>query len=153
MVMNDIKVMVVENNQIDMSVITEALTAADIDYIAVGNSRDALSVALKYKPTIAILDTYMPDLSGEEVRKQLHTHPATSNIKVIFLSAAESIDDTLFGLNLHVSAYFKKGVRIGQIINSINAIDGATKLRGSVNSFASMSKVLNDKYSNICALH
>ena len=151
--MSKLKVMVVEDNAIDMSVITNALDAACIEYRAVGSSADALQTAIDYQPSIAILDLSMPELSGRQVRRQLHTNPLTSTIKVIFLSASNSVDDVIYGLNVHVSAYFKKGVKIGQLINSISAIDGTTNIRASVNAFASSNQRMADKYAVICASH
>ena len=148
--MSKMRVMVVEDNEIDLTVITGALTAAGIEYKAVAKSTDALRVALEYKPTIAILDMNMPELSGKEIQEQLKTHPMTSHVKIVFLSASESIDDVVYGLNLQASAYFKKGVKIGQVISSINAIDGTSRIRSSINDFASYNKRVAEKYSSIC---
>ena len=151
--MSNLRVMVVEDNEIDMSVITAALDAAGIEFLAVNDSKNALKAAIEFQPSIAILDLNMPKFSGKQVREQLHTHPMTSQIKVIFLSASDSVDDVLYGLNVHASAYFKKGVKIGQVINSINAIDGTTKMRASINTFAATNQRLANKYITMCANH
>ena len=133
---HDIKVMVVEDNDLDMSLVTSALEADGIDYLAIKDSTKALEAAIKYQPSIAILDLNMPEVDGREVRKQLHTHPLTSHVKIIFLSASDSVEDVLYGLNVQASAYFKKGVRIGQLINSIVAIDSTAKLKKSIDTYA-----------------
>tara|TARA_R110002124_G_C8941038_1_gene512686 strand:- start:380 stop:862 length:483 start_codon:yes stop_codon:yes gene_type:complete len=149
--MTNMRVMVVEDNEIDLTVITTALVAAGIEFKAVSKSTDALQVALEYKPSIAILDMNMPELSGRELQEQLRMHPETTLVKIIFLSASESIDDVVYGLNLQASAYFKKGVRIGQVISNINAIDGTSRIRSSLNDFASYNKRIAEKYSSICS--
>ena len=149
--MTNMRVMVVEDNEIDLTVITTALVAAGIEFKAVAKSTDALQVALEYKPSIAILDMNMPELSGRELQEQLRTHPETTLVKIIFLSASESIEDVVYGLNLQASAYFKKGVRIGQVISNINAIDGTSRIRSSLNDFASYNKRIAEKYSSICS--
>ena len=148
--MDNIRVMVVEDNELDMEVITSALENADIEFVAVSKSTDALKVALEYKPSMAILDMNMPELNGKEVQAQLHTNPATSEIKTVFLSAEGNLGEVIYGVNVQASAYFKKGVQIGQLISSINAIDGTTKIRTSIDNFAALNRRMVEKYNNIC---
>lgn len=148
--MDKIRVMVVEGNEVDMTVITNALIAADINYLAVPESTMALQAAIRYKPSIVLLDMDIPECDGKEVQRQLRTHPDTANIKIILLSATASKEDIVYGLSLQASAYFKKGVRIGSIIESINAIDGTTKLRATVDEFGAYNKRMVDKYAKIC---
>jgi CheY-like chemotaxis protein len=143
---NELRVMVVEDNEFDMTVITSALDAAGIDYKAVSDSREVLQVAIEYKPSIAILDIQMPEFNGKQVREQLLTRPETSHIKVIFLSASDSAEDVLYGLNLHFSGYFKKGVQIGHVIDSVMAIDCVTNIRKSINEYSHISQRIANKY-------
>ena len=146
---NELRVMVVEDNESDMALITMALEAADISFIAVSDSREALEAAIAYKPSIAILDVQMPELDGRQVRQQLDTHPETSHIRVIFLSAAERAEDVLYGLNLQFSGFFQKGVQIGHVIDSIMALDCATNIRASVNVFSHVSQRIANKYETL----
>lgn len=151
--MSNLSVLVVEDNETDMAVITGALDASGISYLAVSNSKEAVEAAIRFNPRIALLDMNMPHLDGRELSELLQTNPLTSHIKIIFLTASENIDDVLFGVKVHASAYFRKGVPMRDLLDSIVSIDFATALREDVNEFHAFNKTLSAKYENICARH
>lgn len=151
--MIDLSVLVVEDNEMDMAVITEALKSANIEYIAVSNSHDAIEAAIKHKPRIALLDMHMPHIDGKELCEILQTNPLTSNIKIIFLTASASVDDILFGVNVHAAAYYIKGVPMRELLNRIISIDFATAMREEVNQYQRFNNSIADKYQRICELH
>lgn len=150
--MNDVSVLVVEDNQFDMTIITEALKAAEIEYIAVHNSVDAIEAAIKHQPSIALLDLNMPVIDGRELCETLQKEPKTNHIKVIFLTASDRAEDILFGVRMH-AAYYVKGVSIQSLIKGIKGIDFAVKLEEEVTSYQNLNHALHNKYNRVCELH
>ena len=51
------------------------------------NGKEALSIALKQRPDLIILDVVMPDLYGSEVCQRLRKQPKTAHIPVVILTA------------------------------------------------------------------
>jgi len=152
-IVNKLKVLVVEDSPIEMLIITTALDSAKIDYVAVSNSADAMEAAITHKPGIALLDMNMPGIDGRELCELLQTNPLTSHIKVVFLTASESVDDILYGVNVHAAAYCIKGISAHELLNHIISIDFATGLRAEVNQFQQFNKHLVNKYEKICSIH
>jgi len=146
--MTGLKVMVVEDNEFDMHVITEALKYAKINYFALTDPKEALQRAIDEQPGIAVLDMSMASMNGKALCKALQTHPATSHIKIIFLTASDSIDDVLFGVNVHAAAYYRKGVPMKELLNKIVTIDFASNLRERVTEFSQYNKNLLQRYEN-----
>jgi signal transduction histidine kinase len=61
-------------------------------------------------PQLLILDVMMPGMSGIDVMRALRENPETENIPVIFLSADDSEQTQLEGLNLGADDYLTKPV-------------------------------------------
>jgi len=53
-----------------------------------------LSAAQEFKPDLIFLDIMMPDVSGEEVIRQLKADPNVKSIPVVFLTAIVTKDDS-----------------------------------------------------------
>ena len=61
-------------------------------------------------PSIILLDVMMPDLSGFEVCRRLKSHPQTSSIPVIFVTAMGEISNEAMGLSLGAVDYIHKPI-------------------------------------------
>jgi DNA-binding response OmpR family regulator/HPt (histidine-containing phosphotransfer) domain-containing protein len=76
------------------------LTAAD--------GEEALRLAVRSKPDLAILDRMMPGLDGVAVLQQLRANPETRAIPIMFLTAMRQERDILEGFRLGVADYVIK---------------------------------------------
>ncbi len=88
-------VLVVENDEDSREGLAEAMRGAGVRVLAVGLGREGLRFARELMPDLVLLDHTLPDLSGEEVCRDLRLHAATSGIPVVIVSASpESIGNT-----------------------------------------------------------
>ncbi len=53
----------------------------------------ALDGAMSFKPDMMLLDVMMPDIDGGEVARQIKANDATTDIQVVFLTAAVTRDE------------------------------------------------------------
>lgn len=150
--MNEVSVLVVEDNESDMKVITGALRDAGIAFLAVKNSVEALEAIERFKPSIALLDLNMPELSGRALCKIIKSNPKTRHIEVIFLTASDRKEDVLFGVKMH-AAYYVKGVSMAELIKGIRGIDFAVHLEDEIDEFQKLNLNLHNKYQQVCELH
>ena len=70
------------------------------------NGREGLSMALTSDYDLLIVDWLLPGLSGVEVCRQFRKE--SSEIPVIFLTAKDTLDDVIFGLESGANDYIKK---------------------------------------------
>jgi len=54
----------------------------------------AIPAAREFKPDLIILDVMMPDMGGDEVSAQLREDPQLSGIKIIFMTAIVTHEET-----------------------------------------------------------
>jgi CheY-like chemotaxis protein len=73
--------------------------AEGYNVIEAHNGRTALDLARRHRPQVMLLDVHLPDINGLEICRQIKTDPATSDIKVVQLSATtKSHRDQLYAL-------------------------------------------------------
>ncbi len=77
----------------------------DVDTAA--SAEEALALDLPAYGLV-LLDIMMGGMSGTELAKRLRTTPATADIPIIFLTAKDSDDDMVAGLNLGADDYIAK---------------------------------------------
>lgn len=81
----------------------------------------ALSLDLK-KYALILLDIMMDGMSGVEMAEVLKKRPDTSDIPIIFLTAKDSDDDMVSGLNLGADDYISKPYSIKNVLARIAAV-------------------------------
>jgi DNA-binding response OmpR family regulator len=80
---------------------------------------EALESIQKSPPDLVILDLGLPKLSGEAVVSEIRKHH--SDLRVIILSAKDTINDVVQGLNLGADDYLTKPFRADELIARIKA--------------------------------
>ncbi|HZV53295.1 MAG TPA: two-component system response regulator [Rhodocyclaceae bacterium] len=82
---------------------------------------EALRVAASApKPDLVLLDVMMPDMDGHDVFRHLRGNPATEDIPVIFVTAMDSMEDEMRGLELGAVDYITKPLRPPVVLARIN---------------------------------
>lgn len=77
-------ILIVDREPSDHTVIAEILTQRGCRLLEVNNSKEALRIAQREKPEIAIVDLLTPSLDRSQFMRQLRSDPAIARIPVIF---------------------------------------------------------------------
>ena len=72
------------------------------------DGQEALALALREHPDLALLDVTMPKLDGCEVTRRLRAHAETAQMPVVLLTARVQDDDVERGLAAGATAYVRK---------------------------------------------
>jgi CheY-like chemotaxis protein len=72
------------------------------------DGEEALALALREQPDLALLDVTMPKLDGCEVTRRLRAHAETAEMPVVLLTARVQDDDVERGLAAGATAYVRK---------------------------------------------
>lgn len=81
------KVLIVEDNELNMKLFHDLLEAHDIQTIETSNGHDVLDLARENKPDLIIMDIQLPEVSGLEVTKWLKNDEELKTIPVIAVTA------------------------------------------------------------------
>ena len=104
--------------------IRATLGDSDFHLLEASDGSIALDLARKETPSLIVLDVNMPGLDGFEVCRRLKADPATSDIKVVMLTARGSEVDRLEARNAGADEYFVKPFSPVQLLNKVYALLG-----------------------------
>lgn len=114
------KILLVEDDQALAQMYIMRLEAEGFDVEHAPNGEDALSVAVKYRPDLILLDAMMPKISGFDVLDILRNTPETTNMRIIMLTALSQDKDKERAESLGVDDYLVKSqVVIADVIERI----------------------------------
>lgn len=93
--------------------LTEEYFAVDVAY----DGKSGLQIALSNDYDLLLVDWMLPGLSGIEIVRQIRKN--NPSIPVIFLTARDTIDDTIFGLESGANDYIKKPFQFAELLARI----------------------------------
>lgn len=83
----DKKVLIVEDNELNMKLFRDLLEAHNIATVELNEGTGAVEVARKEKPDLILMDIQLPEVSGLEVTKWLKADDEVKDIPVIAVTA------------------------------------------------------------------
>lgn len=81
------KVLVVEDNELNMKLFHDLLEAYHIETIEARDGKNVLALAREHRPDLILMDIQLPEVSGLEVTKWLKSDPDLKSIPVIAVTA------------------------------------------------------------------
>lgn len=123
------KILVVEDELEMLESIERVLKQENAVVEAATNLNDALDKALIYEYDCILLDINLPDGSGLELLRELKKQNKSDG--VLILSARNSLDDKLDGLNLGADDYLTKPFHFSELIARVRSIVRRKKFDGN----------------------
>ncbi|MCP4698259.1 MAG: PAS domain S-box protein, partial [Gammaproteobacteria bacterium] len=81
-------ILVVEDNEANLSMILDTLSMQDHKVTVARNGREAIEQSQQHKPELILMDILMPVMSGLEATRQLRAMPEFTDIPIIALTAS-----------------------------------------------------------------
>jgi DNA-binding response OmpR family regulator len=122
---NDRPVVLVADDDDDIrDLVAFRLDRAGYEVLRAGDGQEALDLARKHGPDLAVLDVMMPKLTGYDVTRALRADPATSRIPVILLTARVQEADVARGFDAGADDYVKKPFSPQELKARVQAVLG-----------------------------
>ncbi len=113
------KVLIVDDDPTVHKLITKRLHAEQYEVQSVFDAPSAIEEIGQKHPDLVILDLMMPRISGIEVCQKIKSNPETKDILVLILSAKESQDDRIKGLEIGADDYVSKPFHLSSLERKI----------------------------------
>lgn len=120
-------VLVVDDNQVNLTQLTNILQGVDYTVIAASSAEGALKLIRSRSPDIILLDVMMPDMDGFSLCRRLKQDERFSDIPVIFLTSLSRKADIVEGFNVGGHDYivkpFNRQELLARVRNHIHLYD------------------------------
>ncbi len=108
-ILNGMKVLVAEDNSINVLVIKRFLEKWSVNFKIVGNGKEALALLAKEDFDLVLMDLHMPEMDGEEATSEIRKmNNKISTIPIVALTANASVDTQQKLLNNGFTNYISK---------------------------------------------
>lgn len=122
------KILFIDDDEALITIFTAALTKEGFQVVAANTGQEGINKATTEAPNLILLDQVLPDLSGNDILKQLKLDEKTKNIPVIILSNFSQEELVKEAINQGAVDYvFKYQVEPKDVIEKIKRTLGQTK--------------------------
>jgi DNA-binding response OmpR family regulator len=117
------KLLLVEDDMALRDIYSARFMAEGYEVVTASDGEMALTVAVKEKPELIILDVMMPKISGFDVLDILRATPETKNTKIIMMTALSQPADIEKGKTLGADEYLVKSqVTLTDVVEKVKSV-------------------------------
>jgi two-component system cell cycle response regulator DivK len=116
------KVLVVEDNELNLKLFCDLLRAHDYATEAVRDGREAVERARAFGPDLIVMDIQMPHVTGYQLIEELQADPDLRAVPVMAVTAYAGRDDEDRIRAAGAKAYVSKPISLARFMNEIRAL-------------------------------
>jgi two-component system response regulator RegX3 len=113
------RVLVVDDEPSVHVVVRAYLEREGFVVLSAGDGREGLRLAEERRPALIVLDLMLPDLSGEELAREVRRR---SDVPILMLTARSAEEDRVAGLELGADDYLTKPFSARELVARIKAV-------------------------------
>lgn len=119
--MNDYKILVVDDEEDLCEILKFNLETEGYTVDTANSAEEALQLHLS-DYSLLLLDVMMGEISGFRMASLMKKNPETANIPIIFITAKDTENDTVTGLNLGADDYISKPFSLREVLARVKAV-------------------------------
>ena len=116
------KILVVDDEEHILELISFNLTNNGYKVIKANNGIDAVRLAIEEKPKLILLDLMIPGKDGYDVCREVRSNSEIRNIPIIMLTAKSEELDKILGLELGADDYITKPFSVRELLARVKAV-------------------------------
>ncbi len=116
------RVLVVDDEPEIVALVAYHLAKAGYRVATAAGGQDAIELARRERPALAVLDLMLPGMSGFDVLEALRADEATRDVAVLMLTARREEADRIRGLSLGADDYLTKPFSPQELVLRVGAI-------------------------------
>lgn len=118
------RVLVIEDNENNMELISFILETHGFQVLQAVNGRDGVEQAVRLQPDFVILDIQLPDIMGTEVLRIIRESETAKNIPIIAMTSYAMAGDEERLLAAGCNGYIEKPINPELVMDQIRRIVG-----------------------------
>ena len=116
------RVLVVEDNEKNMKLFRDVLTATGFETLEATTGGRAVELAAEHAPDVVLMDIQLPDIDGVEALSRLRADARTAAIPVLALTAQAMHGDRERFLAAGFDGYLSKPVNVVELVGAVREL-------------------------------
>ena len=110
--MKSATILVVEDNELNMELITDVLNLAGYTVLSANDAERAFIITRESRPDLILMDIQLPQIDGLEATRMLKKDPATASIPVVAVTSHAMEGDREKVVEAGCAGYFVKPIDV-----------------------------------------
>ncbi len=127
------KILIIEDNQLNLELATDLLEANGFVVASAPTAEEGLRLARELLPDLVLMDFSLPGMDGLSATKNLKASPVTRHLMVVGLTAHAMKGDEQLALNAGCDGYLTKPIDTRTFVATVKKFIAAANLRQSKN--------------------
>lgn len=115
------RILVVDDEEDICAILKFNISKEGYEVVTANSAEEALTLDIA-SFNLLLLDVMMGGMSGFELTGKLKTDPKTAGVPVIFITARDTEDDAVEGLDLGADDYISKPFSIREVVSRVKAV-------------------------------
>lgn len=115
------RILVVDDEEDICAILKFNLSKEGYEVVTANSAEEALTLDIA-SFNLLLLDVMMGGMSGFELTGKLKTDPKTAGVPVIFITARDTEDDAVEGLDMGADDYISKPFSIREVVSRVKAV-------------------------------
>lgn len=127
--MENSKVLIVEDNELNMKLFHDLLEAHGVDTVETSNGFEVVELAREHNPDLILMDIQLPEISGLDVTKMLKAEDDLKDIPVVAVTAFAMKGDEQKIREGGCEDYISKPISVTHFMETIQKYIGQKELK------------------------
>lgn len=124
------KILIVEDNELNMKLFHDLLEAHGYATVETGNGNEVLGLARQHRPDLILMDIQLPEVSGLDVTRWLKNDAELKSIPVVAVTAFAMKGDEERIREGGCDAYLSKPISIAKFLETVRGFLGEPSSQG-----------------------
>jgi len=121
------RILVVEDNPLNLKLARDVLTFADYDVIEAQSGEDALRIAKETRPDLVLMDLQLPGIDGTETLRRLRESTLGPEVPIVAVTALAMAEDKERAARAGFDGYIEKPISARALPGQVEAfLNGRT---------------------------
>jgi two-component system cell cycle response regulator DivK len=116
------KILIVEDNALNIKLFCDLLAAHGHEPKAVTDSRQALDLAREFVPDLVITDIQLPHVNGLELIRMLRVDDRLSQVPIMAVTAYSAVGDEERAREAGAQSYVSKPISVLKFVQQVDAL-------------------------------
>ncbi len=117
--MNGPRILVVEDNPLNLKLVRDVLGAAGYDVVEATSGEEGLLAATEYPPDLVLMDLQLPGIDGAETMRRLREGPLADDVPVVAVTAFAMGEDQANATRAGFDGYLEKPISVRALVGDV----------------------------------